>query len=124
MGRRRTARDAVVKNRGGQPAYSHAHNCDGAQICHSGSAPRWQFFHVLRASTAECGAVHRGTRIAFNARMTTAEMIVWDTAVEQALRAVDAKLGRATCDASRAPLTELRFELALLVRGPNRGDVH
>jgi len=35
----------------------------------------------------------------FNARMTAAEMIVWDTAVEQALRALDAKLGRATCDA-------------------------
>lgn len=51
-------------------------------------------------------------------------MIVWDAAVEQALRAVDAKLGRATCEASRRALAELRFELALLVRGPHRGDVH
>ena len=33
---------------GGQPAYSHAHNCDGAKICHFGTGPRWQFFHVLR----------------------------------------------------------------------------
>ena len=56
--------------------------------------------------------------------MTTAEMMLWDTAIEQALRALDAKLGRATCDASRRALTELRFELALLVRGTHRGQVH
>jgi hypothetical protein len=56
--------------------------------------------------------------------MTTIDNLAWDAAVEQALRAVDSKLARATCEASRRALTELRFDLTLLLREPRQGDVH
>jgi hypothetical protein len=82
-------------------AYSRAHNCDGAESA-TLEARRCGSFSRSQASPAEFRAIHRGSLVAFNASMMTAEMTVWDAAVEQGLRALDAKLGRATCEASAA----------------------
>jgi hypothetical protein len=45
---------------------------------------------------------------------------IWDAAIVQALRAVDAHLARAVPPCDRV-LTELRFELGMLARHPTEG---